>query len=345
MTQETQTINAGGPPPEAILMQMLFGPLMQQCICVVAKLKIADLVSVSPQTVEELAAKTNCNQDALYRVLRLLASVGIFVKDKDQKFGLSPIAALLRSDIPNSMYNFAIMMGEDWLWRNWGELMFSVKTGKIAHDKVHGMSSFDFFTSNETAGNVFNNAMTNLSKGVVEPIVEAYNFSGVIKVVDIAGGHGMLLAGILKANLQVKGVLFDLPPVINGAGELLEKEGISDRVELVSGDFFQSVPTGADTYIMKHIIHDWDDALGIKILKNLRSAMNENGKVLIIEMVIPEGNEPSPSKIMDLQMLIMEGGKERTAEEYKILMEAAGLKLTRVIPTKSPYSLVEGKCM
>ena len=235
MTQETQPINAGGPPPEAILMQMLFGPLMQQCICVAAKLKIADLVAEHPQTIEALAAKTNSNEDALYRVLRMLSSAGIFIKNKDQKFELTPMAALLRSDVPNSMYSFAIMMGEDWLWRNWGELMYSVKTGKIAHDKVHGMSSFEFFTSNTKAGTVFNNAMTNLSEGVVEPIVEAYNFSGKSKVVDIAGGHGMLLAGILKANPQVQGVLFDLPPVIEGANQLLEKKGVSNRVELAAG--------------------------------------------------------------------------------------------------------------
>lgn len=344
MTQETQPINTGGPPPEAILMQMLFGPLTQQCICVATKLKIADLVAEYPQTIAQLAAKTNSNEDALYRVLRMLSSIGIF-KQEGRKFGLTPIASLLRSGDPNSMYSFAIMMGEDWIWRNWGELMYSVQTGKTAHHKVHGMSSFEYFTSNTKAGTIFNNAMTNLSKGVVAPIVEAYDFSKVSKVADIAGGHGMLLSGVLKSYPKVSGVLFDLSPVIAGSSFLLQEEGVSDRVELESGDFFNSIPAGADIYLMKHIIHDWDDAGSIKILKNLRSAMDDNAKVLIIEMVVPEENEASPSKIMDILMMIMEGGKERTGKEYKNLLEAVDLKLTRIIPTKSPYSLVEAEPM
>jgi len=344
MTQTSQPINAGGTPPDAIMMQLLFAPIMQQCITIATKLKIADLVAEHPQAIGDIAAKTNTNADALYRMMRLLSSAGIFIK-KDNKFELTPLAALLRSDVPDSLYSFALLMGEDWIWRNWGELMYSIETGKIAHDKVHGMSSFEFFTSNTKAGTVFNNAMTNLSKGVVIPIVEAYNFSGVDKVADIAGGHGMLLAGILKANPKASGILFDLPSVIDGAIPLLKEEGILERVELVPGDFFQSIPKGADIFLMKHIIHDWDDNSSIKILKNIRSAMNDGGKVLIIEMVVPEGNEPSPSKIMDILMMIMEGGKERTEEEYRTLLKAADLKLTRIIPTKSPYSLVEAEPM
>jgi len=164
------------------------------------------------------------------------------------------------------------------------------------------------------------------------------------KLVDIAGGHGLLLAEILKANPHMQGVLFDLPSVIEGAGALLEKEGVRSRVELASGDFFKSVPAGADAYVMKHIIHDWDDEHSIRILKNIGTAMNQGGKVLIIEMIVPEGNKPSPAKAMDLQMLIMESGKERTKEEYRRLLEAAGFRLTRIVPTKSPYSLIEGEC-
>jgi hypothetical protein len=178
----------------------------------------------------------------------------------------------------------------------------------------------------------------------VAPIVEAYDFSGVGKLVDIAGGHGLLLAGILKANPHLQGVLFDLPYVIEGTGELLEQEGVSDRVQLTSGDFFKSVPAGADAYMMKHIIHDWDDESSIRILRNIRAAMSEGGRVLIIEMVVPEGNEPSPSKALDLLMLVMEGGKERTEKEYRRLLEEAGFRLTRIIPTKSPYSVIEGEC-
>lgn len=342
MTENNQPNNIDGPPPDAILMQMLFGALMQRSIGVATKLGIADLLAEEPQTAAELAAKTETHAPSLYRVLRTLASAGIFAENADEKFELTPIGALLRESAPNSVRDFAIMMDEEWIWSAWGELMYSVKTGGVAHDKVQGMGSFEFFTKNREAGKVFNRAMTNFSRMVIPAVVEAYDFSGVGKLVDIAGGHGVLLAGILKANPRAHGVLFDLPSVIEGAGELLEKEGVSDRVELVSGDFFASVPAGADAYMMKHIIHDWDDERGTKILQSVRSAMNEHGKVLIVEMVVPKGNVPSPSKALDLLMLVMEGGKERTEEEYGKLLEASGFRMTRVVPTKSPYSVIEG---
>jgi len=343
MIKANQTGNVDVPPPDAILMQMLFGALMQRSICVVARLGIADLLAEKPQTVTELAAKTDTHAPSLYRLLRTLASVGIFAETSNQKFELTPVAILLRSDIPNSMRDIAIMMGEHWLWSAWGELMYSVKTGGVAHEKVQGMSSFEYFAQNAEAGEIFNRAMTNLSLTIIPAIAEAYNFSDVVKLVDIAGGHGLLLARILKMNPRVQGVLFDLPNVIGGAEELLDKEGVRNRVELATGDFFQSVPAGGDAYMMKHIIHDWDDEHSIKILQNIRTAMNKKGKVLIIEMVVPEGNEPSPSKALDLQMLVMEGGKERTAREYSKLLETSGFKLTRIVPTKSPYSVIEGE--
>lgn len=343
MTNLNQPGNADVPPPDAILMQMLFGAQMQRSICVVAKLGIADLLAEKPQTAAELAAKTKAHAPSLYRLLRTLASIGIFAETADRKFELTPIAALLREGAPNSMRDFVILMGEDWIWQAWGELMYSVQTGGVAHEKVQGMSSFEFYQRNEEAGKVFNRAMTNFTLAVIPVIVEAYDFFGMGKLVDIAGGHGLLLAGILKANPQTQGILFDLPFVIEGAGELLEKEGVRHRVELASGDFFQSVPAGADAYMMKHILHDWDDESSIKILRNIHSAMNETGKVLIIEMVVPEGDEPHPSKALDILMLVIEGGKERTKDEYRKLLETSGFRLTRVIPTKSPYSVIEGE--
>ena len=338
-----QNNQSGFPPQDAVLMQMLFGAQMQRSICIAAKLGIADLLAERPQTADELAAKTGAHAPSLYRLLRTLASIGIFAETADLKFELTPIAELLRSDAPNSMRDFVILMGEDWIWQAWGELVYSVQTGGVAHEKVQGMSSFEFYQRNEEAGMVFNRAMTNFTLAVIPAIVEAYDFSGVGKLVDIAGGHGLLLAGMLKANPRARGVLFDLPFVVEGAGELLKKEGVSDRVEVASGDFFQSVPVGGDAYMMKHIIHDWDDESSIKILRNIHSAMNENGKVLIIEMVVPEGNEPHPSKALDILMLVIEGGKERTKDEYRKLLEASGFRLTRVVPTKSPYSVIEGE--
>ncbi len=343
MIQQTPSGDADAPPPDAILMQMLFGPLMQQCICVAANLGIADSLVERPQPAAELAAKTETHAPSLYRVLRTLASAGVFAENSDGTFELTPVAELLRRDGPNSMRDFAIMLGEEWMWRAWAEMMYGVKTGGVPHVKVQGMSSFEFFERNKDAGEIFNRGMTSNTLRAAPAIVEAYDFSTVSKVVDIAGGHGLLLAGILKANPHLHGVLFDMPFVIEGAGELLEREGVSDRVEMASGDFFESVPAGADAYMMKHIIHDWDDESSVKILRNVRSAMNENGKVLIIEMVVPEGNIPSAAKILDIQMLVMETGKERTEDEYRRLLEASGFRLTRIIPTKSPYSVIEGE--
>lgn len=325
------------PPPDAVLMQFLFAPLLQQCICVAAKLKLANLV-VQPRTARELAALTQTNEGALYRLLRMLASVGIFEEDAQDRFGLTPLANLLRSDVSSSLYDFTIMMGEPWLWQNWGELMHCIKTGET---KVHGMGSFEYFTTYPQAGAAFNRAMTNLSESIIPALVEAYDFSSHQIVADIAGGHGMLLAGILGANPHLSGILFELPEVLTGATTLLQEKGVLNRVQLLSGDFLASVPAGAGLYLMKHIIHDWDDEINTRILSNIRKAMSAESRLLIIEMIVPESNEPSPSKIMDLQMLIMEGGKERTQTEYRQLLAASGLQLIGVVPTRSPYSMIE----
>lgn len=329
-------------PADAILMQMLFGGLVQQSISAAAKLGIADLIAQKPKSADELAAETGTHAASLYRVLRLLATVGIFAETDAHQFILTPIAELLRSDAPNSMRDVAIMQGEAWNWRNYGELRHSIKTGETAQKKAHGVELFEFLAGNPKDEEMFSRAMVNLSSSVIPAIVEAYDFSGLDRAVDIAGGHGFLLAAILEANLHLHGVLFDQPAVIDAAVEALRLRGIADRIEFVSGDFFDSVPSGADAYIMKHIIHDWDDDKSIKILKNIHSAMNENGRVLIVEMVVPAGNVPSPSKVMDVQMLVATGGQERTEAEYKHLLESAGFNLTSIVPTRSPFSIIEG---
>ncbi|MBA3832030.1 MAG: helix-turn-helix domain-containing protein [Chthoniobacterales bacterium] len=331
------------PPPEVTLAQMLWGALMQRSLCVATKLGVPDLLAAQPQTAADLATQTGANEPSLYRLLRTLASAGIFSETHDHRFELTPISQLLRRDVPGSMRDLAVMFAEDWQWRNWGELMHCVMTGNAAQHKLYGMDSFAYFTAQPALGAVFNRAMTGLSAAVAPAIAEAYDFSRTSTVVEVAGGHGLLLAAILKRNPKMRGILFDLPDVLVGCGELLDREGVRDRVELAAGDFFQSVTPGADLYTMKHIIHDWDDAKSLQILRNIRAAMKPDGRVLTIEMVVPEGNEPSPSKILDLQMMIMEGGKERTAGEYEALYELAGLGLTRILPTMSPFSLIEGK--
>lgn len=334
------TIAAQPIPPEAFLTQMAFGALMTQALYVVAKLGIADLLKDKPMAVAELAESTDTHERALYRVLRSLSSVGIFREVEPKMFALTPLAEPLRSDAPGSMRGGAIFMGEDWHWQVWGNLLHSVRTGKPAWGHTHGAEVFDYFAVNPVQSEIFNSAMTDMSVGIAPAIVEAYDFSGTEKLADIAGGHGYLLAQILKANTELAGLLFDVPPVIAGAGELLEREGVAARVEKVSGDFFASVPS-ADAYIMKHIIHDWDDERCVTILKNIRAAMKSDGKVLIVEAVVPEDDGPHYSKLLDLEMLVSPGGAERTAQEYAALLSRAGLRLTRIIPTKSPFSIVE----
>lgn len=334
--------SAGQPlQPHAFLTQLAFGAMMTQALYVAAKLGLADLVAAKPQAVSELAAATNTHERALYRVMRSLASVGVFEESEPKVFALTPLAEPLRTDDPNSVRKGAIFMGEEWHWRVWSDMLYSVKTGKPAWGHVHGAEVFEYFGSNPRQAEIFNDAMTDMSVGTAPVVVEAYDFSGIKALVDIAGGHGYLLAQVLKANPDMRGVLFDTPSVIDGAGSLLQKEGVTARVERVSGDFFASVPQGADAYMMKHIIHDWDDDRAIKILQNINTAMPEAGLLLVIEVVVPEGNEPHYGKLLDLEMLVSPGGVERTAQEYSELLSAAGLRMTRIVPTKSAFSIIE----
>ncbi|HKS27411.1 MAG TPA: methyltransferase [Pyrinomonadaceae bacterium] len=330
-----------GPPPEAVLLQIGFGALMTQALYVAAKLGLADLVAEKPLHTSELAAATDTKERPLYRILRTLASVGVFREVDPKVFALTPAASLLRSDVAGSMRNGIIFLGEEWHWKVWGNMMSSLRTGKPAWGAVHGVEVFEYFTANPEHYEIFNRAMTDMSVSTAPSVVEAYDFSGIETLADIAGGHGFLLSQVLKANPKMKGILFDVPPVIKGAGELLEREGVADRVETVTGNFFESVPAGADAYMMKHIIHDWNDEDSARILRNINSVLRPDGRVLIVETIVPEGNEPHYSKLLDLEMLTSPGGVERTAEEYRELLASAGLRLNRIVPTKTPFSIIE----
>lgn len=331
---------AQDPPPEAVLTQMAFGALLTQALYVVARLGVADLLSGGPRPVSELAAETGTHERSLYRVLRSLAGAGVFRETGAKVFGLTPLAEPLRSDAPGSMRNGMIFMGEQWHFNVWSNMMHSVRTGRPAWGHTHGAEVFDYFAANPVQAEIFNGAMTDMSVVTAPAVVEAYDFSGLGTLADIAGGHGYLLSQILKANPELSGVLFDVPPVIEGARALLEREGVEGRVERVAGDFFASVPR-ADAYILKHIIHDWDDERAAVILRNINAAMPPEGRVLIVETVVPEGNAPHYSKILDLEMLTSPGGIERTEEEYAALLADAGLRLARVVPTCSPFSIIE----
>jgi hypothetical protein len=334
--------DASAPPPEAVLTQMLAAPLVTQALRVAAELGIADLLAERPRSVDELAAETGAHAHALYRFMRALASCGVFAETDGRVFELTPTAELLRADVEGSLRDLAIFMGADWHWQVWGDAVYSARTGEAAWEHVHGKEVFPYFAEHANAARVFDNAMTSLSKMVAKAVVAAYDFSSVGTLADIAGGHGSLLAAILRANAHLRGLLFDTPQVIAGAPGLLEAEGVAERCELASGDFFQSVPAGADAYLMKHIIHDWDDERALAILRNCHRAMPETGKLLLVEMVVPPGNEPHFAKIQDLEMLLSPGGLERTEEEFRSLFADAGFELARIIPTASPMSVIEG---
>lgn len=328
-------------PPEAVLTQMITGSLGSQAVYVAAQLGIADLLVHGPRNVEELAKAAGADADSLYRVLRALASFGVFQEHGNRVFALTPTGELLRSDSPRSLRDLAIFMGEDWHWRVWGRTLYSVRTGKAAWNEVHGQEVFPYFANNPEAAKIFDRAMTSLSNLAIQAVVEGYDFSDVKTLVDVAGGHGRLLTAILDEHMSMHGVLFDQPHVLEGAKENEHVKTLSERLRLVSGDFFESVPAGFDGYIMKHIIHDWDDERALQILRNIRNVMDDDGRVILVETVITDDGQPDLGKLLDIEMLVSPGGKERTAAEYWELFAKAGLRMTRIVPTKSPYSVIE----
>ncbi len=322
------------------LNQIFGGSWITQGVWVAAELGIADLLVNGPLTADELAEQTQTQGAALYRLLRALASVGIFAQDPQGRFSLTPPANLLRSDVPDSQRSFAIMMGAEF-YKAWGELLHSVRTGRGGFQKMFGMPFFQYMLEHPRRHGIYDTAMGRFGQAEAEAMLDAYDFSGVRTVVDVGGGSGMLLEAMLKRHPEIKGILFDLPAVVERARSFISDSGLSDRCRIEGGDFFSSVPAGADAYILQHIIHDWEDQDAITILRNCREAMRSDSRVLLVELVIPPGNGPFFGKWLDLMMLLV-GGRERTEEEYRRLFSAAGLKLTRVVSTASEVSIVEG---
>ncbi len=328
-------------PPQAQISRMLTGYWISQALYVAAKLGLADLLKDGPRTADALASATRTQPRALYRLLRSLASQGVFVEDNQCRFSLTPLAECLRSDVPGSQRSLAIMNGEEH-YHAFGQLLWSVQTGQTAFDKLHGMPVFDFLQRHPEQAKIFDEAMVGVHGRETAAMLEAYDFSGVRVLADVGGGNGSLLATALKRHPQMRGILFDLPGVIERARANLQAAGIADRCQAIAGSFFESVPPGADAYLMRHIIHDWDDARATTILRNVHRAMGAGGKLLVIESVIPPGNSPSFGKLLDLAMLVIPGGEERTEEEYRKLFQAAGFRLNRIVPTPTEVAVIEG---
>jgi hypothetical protein len=325
------------------MLQLITGRWIAQALYAAATLGVADHLKDGPQPADALARAVGAHPGALHRLLRALASLGVFQQDAQNRFALTPLGETLRSDVPHSLRGFARMTGMPATWQAWGEVLHSVKTGQSAFEHVHGQNGFEYFAGHPDAAAIFDAAMTNFSAMVLPVVLASYDFAPFRLVVDVAGGRGHLLAAILAAHPSAQGILFDLPHVAEGARQLLAGAGLSERSQVVTGDFFQGLPAGGDVYLLKHIIHDWDDERAQRILESCRGAMGPTGRVLVLEMVIPPGDEPFFGKLLDLEMLVITpGGRERLAAEYQALLERAGLRLNRIIPTESPISIIEG---
>lgn len=339
----------GGSLPSLEQLQELYllagGYRVSQAIYVVATLGIADLLAGSPGSSDDLAQATGTDADALYRVLRLLAGMGLFEEVAPRWFGLTPLGAGLRSDVPGSMRSTVLMHLDPAKWQPWSHLLHSVQTGETTFQRVHGLEIFEYLGQHPDAAETFQQAMTSNTARSGTAILRAYDFSGMRRVVDVAGGQGLLLATILQAYPTMRGVLFDRPAVVAGARATLEAAGVAERCEVVGGDFFASVPAGGDAYILRQILHDWDDARATKILENCRRAMGQTGKVLVIEGIIaPDYRKALPVLQLDLEMLVNYGGRQRTQAEYEALFAAANFRLSAVVPLHDlgQFSVFEG---
>lgn len=334
-------------PPPAMMLDMISGGWMAGAIGVAARIGVPDHLARGPADANELAAATGTHAPTLARLLRYLASIDLLTEQADQRFALTPLGGLLRRDTPGSMRDAAIFFASHHAQRPWEQAEYSLRTGKPSFDQMYGMNPWQWYAQHPDDAAEFNACMTALSGTLHKAAVDTYDFSGIRTIMDVGGGHGRLLAQILVKHPSLRGVLFDQPHVITGAPAVFAEFGVQDRATAVSGSFFESVPTGADAHIMAHIIHDWDDEAARSILKTCRNAIDRGpdgrgGKLLIIDAVIPGPNQPDFGKLLDLEMLLVPGGKERTADEFATLLAAAGWKLTRIIPTPAGKSIIEG---
>jgi C-methyltransferase len=336
-------LHDGLAPAPAVMAEFISAAWMAQSITVAADLRIADALADKPLGLDELASRVACDPVALGRLLRALIGRGIFKRLRDGRYDLTPLAQTLRWDVPGSMAALACFIGSPQDREHWSHCVDAVRTGESVVPKLRSMDSFDWFASQPELSEIFNEAMTNVSELAVDAVTAAYDFSAYGTIVDIAGGHGRLLAGILAAAPRAKGVLFDMPHVVAGAEPLLRKHRVADRVRIADGSFFDSVPDGGDLYVLKNIIHDWPDDRARQILKTVRAATRDGATLLLVECVIPPHDRDFVAKWMDLGMLVDNTGRERTGEEYQNLLQQSGFHMIRIVPTASPFSIVKAK--
>jgi hypothetical protein len=319
--------------------RLVEGYQVSQAIHVAATLGLADLLARGARASDELAEATGTHAGSLYRLLRALASVGV-LRELDRRFELTPLGEPLRSDVPDSIAGWAAFIGRPYHWQAWAELLHSVRTGENAFQHVHGTDVWTYRAARPEESAIFDRAMTSLSRQSNEAVLAAYDFDQFKTLVDVGGGNGALLAAVLAGHPKLRGVLFDQPHVVSGAQTILESAGVADRCLIISGSFFDSVPDGGDGYILSRVIHDWEDEESVRILRNVRRAIAEDGRLVLIERVLGPPNEGRDAKFRDLLMLVSPGGRERTREEYADLLQQSGFALARIFDTDD-YSVIE----
>ncbi len=338
----TQNTQADPAAQASELFAMIWpGGLAAQAVYCAAKLKIADILAKGPNPVAAIAEVTKTDSAALHRLLRALCSLKLLRELPGGDFELTPLGQTLQSDHPSGTRPWAVMLGAPFIWRPWGQLLKTVRSGEPAFPRMHDCSMYEYLAKNPRDAEIYNAAMNAGATTAAAAIVESYDFSQFDTIVDLGGGQGSLLKGILEANPTPRGILFDLPAVVETANNL-RNSSVGGRCELVGGDFFQSVPPGADAYLLKGIIHGFNDEHATKILTNIKTAMRPDGKILIVDVVLSESNEPIPQKaLMDLMMLTLVEGRERTEPQFRSLLQNAGLQLQRIVDTNGGNAIVE----
>lgn len=307
-------------------------------------LDVAAALAGGAKGIDDLAAAVGAHAASLYRLLRVLAAIGVFREEEGRRFSNTPLSELLRAEVPGSLRDLVLLFGDETSWRSWEGILHAVRTGEAPFEHIYGEKFFDFLQDHADTAAMFDRAMASASSTTNAAVVEAYDFSHLGTLVDVAGGTGSALCSILKTAPDLRGIVFDLPHVAQRAREFIATQGLANRCEFAGGSFFEGVPAGAGAYFMKHILHDWGDAECSEILGACRKAMSGEARLLICERIVPPGNEPSSAKLIDLHMMMTNhGGKERTEQEYRDLLAAAGFRIERVIPTSTPWSVIEAK--
>ena len=327
-------------PPHIQLIQMGTA-VTSRTVCVAAKLGLADQLASGPKSASELAGPMQVHAPSLHRLMRTLASMGILTEQSAQRFALTSLGEALKTGAPGSARSSLLVFGSAWQRSAWDNLDYSVRTGQPGFVKAHGVPFFEYLARHPEDASLFSETMVGLHNQEPPAVADAYEFSDFKTIVDVGGATGNMLAAVLSRHAGPRGILFDRPHVVKNAPALLAARGVSDRVTIVPGDFFQSVPPGADAYILSHIIHDWDEDQCLAILGHVRNAINPAGRLLVVEMVLPSGDTAHQGKMLDMAMLVLLGGQERTESEYEALLGKAGFRVKRIVPTNSAASLLE----